>query len=220
MSEKGQDKLFEDGQSPPPAKRSAFKLDNRASLDVYYAYPRRVGKAAAVKAINAAAARLWAEGERRPYEILLEATTAYAASPAGQKPLEWNGPDYRPHPRTFFSQDRHLDDRAEWQKRNGGDSSPAAKHKAVSDAAKRIADREAERRHQERLAAQRDALDIDRYLNRLTTGQLNQLKADALAALPPTSAKRLEHLDPRAARILRGVMYSHAKKSQEAGVTT
>lgn len=87
---------------------------------IFQAYPRHIGKRAALKAIEKAVGRhetmnATRESTRR---WLWKKATEYAKSPAGQKP---NDPaqDFRPHPSTFFNQDRFLDDPDEWQKPNG-----------------------------------------------------------------------------------------------------
>ena len=205
----------EDTDEPMRAKpqKSAFTVDFRAAFEIYDAYPRHVGRGAAVKAINAAAARLRASGVQTPYRTLLEAATAYAASPAGQKPPGVE--DFRPHPRTFFSQDRHLDDQEAWQKPNGIGTDPAAAHKAANESSQRVAEQDSIRRRDELAAAGRGQLDIESYLNTLTPEALTKLKAETLASLPPASAARFAHLDPRGSRVLRGAMYSHAMKGKK-----
>lgn len=88
---------------------------------IFQAFPRHVGKRAALKAIENAVTRHWTlntsrEATRR---WLWKKAKEYALSPAGQKPQD-PAQDFRPHPSTFFNQDRFLDDAAEWQKPNGG----------------------------------------------------------------------------------------------------
>jgi hypothetical protein len=88
---------------------------------VYESYPRHVAPRAALKAIQKAVERL-VKSKACPDQLearryLYKQATFYARSPAGQKPP---GPeDFRPHPATWFNQERYFDDPAEWQKPNG-----------------------------------------------------------------------------------------------------
>ena len=87
---------------------------------IYAQYPRKVGKRTAIKAIVKAVKRITAnnsteEGARR---WLWKKVREYALSPAGQKSQD-PAQDFRPHPATWFNQDRFYDDPAEWQKPNG-----------------------------------------------------------------------------------------------------
>lgn len=74
----------------------------QAAMTLYQIYPKHVGRAAALKAIRKALSR-------EPYEVLLEATEAYAAAIAWQ---EWQ---FIPHPATWFNQERYHDDRECWK---------------------------------------------------------------------------------------------------------
>lgn len=73
--------------------------------DIYAAYPRKVGKQAAVKAINKAAKRVGSLSE------LLFCTKAYAAATA-----TWPAADkqFIPHPATWFNRGSYDDDPKEW----------------------------------------------------------------------------------------------------------
>jgi uncharacterized protein YdaU (DUF1376 family) len=97
-------------------------------LQIYEAYPRSVGRGAALKAIAGAVRRVsgGAEGEepcevREARQRLLTATARYAESPAGRNPDR----SKIPHPATWFNQSRYLDDQADWQAT--GESSPRGK---------------------------------------------------------------------------------------------
>jgi uncharacterized protein YdaU (DUF1376 family) len=82
---------------------------------IYQAYPRKVGKQAALKAIDKAVEQVAkANGWpiRDAQEFLFERTQAYARSPAG------NDGEYTPHPATWFNRGSYDDDPAEWR-RNG-----------------------------------------------------------------------------------------------------
>jgi len=88
---------------------------------IYDAYPRKTGRGAAMKAIKNAAARL-VKGDvrQKPMDslkargFLWKKATEYANSPAGEKPAD--GEDFRPHPATWFNQERYFDDVSEWQR--------------------------------------------------------------------------------------------------------
>ena len=73
----------------------------------YQAYPRHVGKQAALQAIRRALERLSANGHGPDW--LLERVKAFAESPAGRA-----GP-YTPHPATWFNRGSYDDDPAQWQ---------------------------------------------------------------------------------------------------------
>lgn len=89
----------------------------KANIDaIYAAYPRKVGRSAAVKAIEKAFRRLIAgEGDYTfvPDEanaFLVQAARAFARSPAGM------AGEYTPHPATWFNQSRYLDNPVEWER--------------------------------------------------------------------------------------------------------
>lgn len=90
-------------------------------LDIYEAYPKKVGRPAALKAIASACQRI------SPAE-LLSRTVAYAKAVSGKDPR------YIPHPSTWFNQDRFLDDPSTWnpeaaksERHVRRDTTPAAK---------------------------------------------------------------------------------------------
>lgn len=89
--------------------------------EIYEHYPRKVGRAGAIKAI-AKAARSLLDDDRHeePLAFLMDRVTAYARSPAGQPPPTGCN-DYRPYPATWFNNARYDDDPAEWEKPNGID---------------------------------------------------------------------------------------------------
>ena len=80
---------------------------------IYEAYPRKVGKQAALRAIGRALKRLWDAGmaKREAEVFLFKRTHAYARSPAG------NDGEFTPHPATWFNQGRYDDDPQEWQRK-------------------------------------------------------------------------------------------------------
>lgn len=95
--------------------------DSEQERAIYEAFPRHVAPRAALKAIQKASERLVKDGVLPSTEtarrFLWKKAKEYALSPAGQKPSGHE--DFRPHPSTFFNQDRFFDDPAEWQKPNG-----------------------------------------------------------------------------------------------------
>jgi hypothetical protein len=96
--------------------------DSEQARAVYLAYPRHVAPRAALKAIQKAVERLVKDkaqpDEQSARRHLWKMATLYARSPAGQKPPK-GCDDFRPHPTTWFNQDRFADDPREWQKPNG-----------------------------------------------------------------------------------------------------
>lgn len=77
---------------------------------IYAAYPRKVGKVAAMKAIKAA--MKGSNVVRVTPEFLLAAATNYA-----QNVATWPAKDlgFVPHPATWFNRGSYLDDPREWQ---------------------------------------------------------------------------------------------------------
>ena len=72
------------------------------AAEVYAAYPLKVGKPAALRAIRSAI-------QKHGFEPVKAATEAYAAVRAGDKA-------YLPHPATWFNQERYNDDPATWHR--------------------------------------------------------------------------------------------------------
>jgi hypothetical protein len=96
---------------------------------IYNAYPRKVGKQAALRAIIKAAKLIDKDdkhdGHRHPVMHLLNRVRVYAESPAGAKPATVGGNDYRPHPASWFNAGHYDDDDGEWQKPNGDPAKPS-----------------------------------------------------------------------------------------------
>lgn len=104
---------------PPPAAPSPPELPAGAVITteaIYDAYPRRVGKPAALRAIAVAC------GKVTPM-VLLERTRAYAAAVNGQNPR------FIPHPSKWFEQERYNDDPSTWERHEDGGAtdSPGAR---------------------------------------------------------------------------------------------
>lgn len=103
----------------PPSMRGDPKSLSAAEQEerIYEAYPRKVGRAAALKSIRFAVVRL-AEGNLRQGPIdptdarrfLWKKSTEYANSPLGRRVDK----DKIPHPATWFNQERYFDGEAEW----------------------------------------------------------------------------------------------------------
>ena len=82
---------------------------------IYQAYPRKVARSAALRAIEKAIKMQ--EPDEAAWDWLLKQTQTFARSPAG------NNGNYTPHPATWFNQQRYLDDPKEWQVANGNGAS-------------------------------------------------------------------------------------------------
>ncbi len=91
----------------PPIPSSAAPLMDTVEDEIYAAYPRKVGRQAALKAIRAAA-------RVKTPTALLEAVKAYAEAvatwPIGDRAR------YVPHPATWFNRGSYDDDRTTWNR--------------------------------------------------------------------------------------------------------
>jgi hypothetical protein len=93
------------------------KCSKDLAEEIYQAYPRKVGKGAALKAIASAYQRL-CRGESKQIapemaaQFLLASAMEFASSQAGH-----NGA-FTPHPATWFNASRYLDDHNEWNEKN------------------------------------------------------------------------------------------------------
>lgn len=92
-------------------KARIAKLQGKAEAGqaehIYKLYPRKVGRTAALKAINKAI-------KEAGFDDLLESVKAYADAVA-----KWPEDDKRfiPHPATWFNRGSYMDDRAEWERK-------------------------------------------------------------------------------------------------------
>lgn len=126
-----------DGQAEPkpPASDREDREDriekrggNKGELAIYRAYPRQIGRQAALKAIRASLDRITAEARTLgldPAAWLLARVEEFAACTA-----RWPAADRKfiPHPASWFNAGRYDDDPAEWgrSQKNGGGVAPAA----------------------------------------------------------------------------------------------
>jgi hypothetical protein len=90
---------------------------------IYYIFPRKIAKRAAITSIEKAIRRLeYGEWDNTPLSrqdaatFLFCATAKYSQSPAG------NNGTFTPHPTTWFNQARYLDAQQEWYKQPEPDS--------------------------------------------------------------------------------------------------
>jgi hypothetical protein len=91
-------------------KKPFVQQESLAQIEeIYLAYPRKIAKAAALKAIRIAVKRMQErDANEDAYTFLLERTRLFAASADGNKGR------FTPHPATWFNQERYLDDEQEW----------------------------------------------------------------------------------------------------------
>ena len=90
--------------NPPSGESMSDKpgLASQQAAEIYAAYPKKVGKPTALRAIRRAI-------QRHKFEIVLERTLLYART--------YNGPpEFIPNPSTFFNQARFNDDPATWRR--------------------------------------------------------------------------------------------------------
>jgi hypothetical protein len=80
---------------------------------IYAAYPRHIGRSAALKAIDKALASMRADHGTNAQAYLLCLTEAFATAVQKWEPGERQ---FIPHPSTWFNQGRYLDDPKEWER--------------------------------------------------------------------------------------------------------
>lgn len=90
--------------------KNGFHISAAQISSIYDAYPRHIGKVAAVKAIEKALKTVAKQEVSDPVAFLLDRTKQFAKSPAG------NAGKFTPHPSTWFNQGRYDDDPAEWER--------------------------------------------------------------------------------------------------------
>ncbi len=121
-------------------ERRAAAVDAGAA-EIYEAYPKKVGRDDALKAITAAL-------KKHPKEYLLDKTAQFAAAVASWPSsyrYKLDGRDTCPHPATWFNQGRYADDPGEWRRAGsrsapGGRPAPAGPTPAQEEQAARDAD--------------------------------------------------------------------------------
>jgi hypothetical protein len=105
-------------ETPEPSR--ATRADDAER--VYSQYPRKVGKAAALKAIERAIQRVTRSNKcevETAVIFLISRTYAFAQSPAGQRG------EFTPHAATWFNQDRFNDNPEEWNRNGNGPVGPS-----------------------------------------------------------------------------------------------
>lgn len=141
------EQLQEPEPQPEPKKAQSvlpgFEAPTATQLeDIYWAYPRHIGKVEALKAIKKAL-------QYKTYEVLMERTKLYRASSDGNP----SGPraQFIPHPATWFNQGRYDDDPTEWNRKETSDKQSLYRPTSVIPTdesraylAKRMAERAAE----------------------------------------------------------------------------
>jgi len=90
-------------QSVPEPKRKVHSTSSAEIEAVYKAYPKKVAKPAALKAIERAL-------KTTPFEKLLELTQKYAEA------VDGSDLQFIPHPATWFNQERYNDDPSTWRR--------------------------------------------------------------------------------------------------------
>jgi uncharacterized protein YdaU (DUF1376 family) len=118
------------GKEPKTPAGTALAVRAPSEFDlerVYKAYPRHIGKSAAMNAIRAAVkATMKGTADRPPcsvaeaVEFLHGKASKFAVSPAG------NADKFTPYPATWFNQSRFLDDEKEWKGETNGTHTTAA----------------------------------------------------------------------------------------------
>lgn len=111
----------------PPKRGPSVRVPRSVVVAVYDAYPRKVGRAKALLAIERAI-----RGGVDP-DHLLERVRAFAESPAGR------AGKFTPHPATWFNAGRWDDDPAEWQ-HAPGDNGTATAAERRAEANRRVID--------------------------------------------------------------------------------
>jgi hypothetical protein len=102
-------------QAPPPSTHSppggvSLRFTRQQVESIYDLYPRKIGRSAALKAIDKSIKLIALRGEENPLGFLQDRVLAFAQSPAGQ------AGKYTPHPATWFNQSRYDDNPAEWRR--------------------------------------------------------------------------------------------------------
>ncbi len=102
------------------SKKKSPQFSKAECERIYQVYPRKVGKAAALKAIDTALRAISKRGMLGAAAWLLDRVEKYAASPSGRQGK------FTPHPAKWFNQARYDDDENEWANTDGNARSQAA----------------------------------------------------------------------------------------------
>ncbi len=96
--------------SPPEGESVNGKSSSSQAEELYQIYPKKVGKPAALRAIQRAL-------NKHPFNYVVERVRLYAQT--------YNGPlEFAPNPSTFFNQERFRDDPATWRRSAGTNGKP------------------------------------------------------------------------------------------------
>lgn len=172
---------------------------------IYDAYPRKVAKQAALKAIGKALDRLWEKAVNGAVpnlyvRYLAERTTLYANSQEGKK----RDREFIPHPSTWFNAGRYDDDEREWNVVHR--SEPEKKIEREAEA-KAVVERqyEAQRTHRnaELEAANRKREENLALLRGLSPERLNELIVRAKGSIPGWAAATIKEWDIEKSNTLR-----------------
>ena len=97
-----------DSDSDSNKNKKVYKPKKEHLEAIYSAYPRKIGKKAAIDKIRLALQGLHKEHGDENFSFLLDRTRKFANSPAGKRG------EFTPHPSTWYNQGRYLDDPKEW----------------------------------------------------------------------------------------------------------
>ena len=99
-----------DSDSDSNKNKNVYKPKKEQLEAIYSAYPRKIGKKAAIDKIRLALQGLHEEHGDENFSFLLDRTRKFANSPAGRRG------EFTPHPSTWYNQGRYLDDPNEWHR--------------------------------------------------------------------------------------------------------
>jgi len=99
-----------DSDSDSNKDKKVYKPKKEQLEAIYAAYPRKIGKKAAIDKIRIALHNLHEERGDENFAFLLDRTRKFANSPAGKRG------EFTPHPTTWYNQGRYLDDPNEWHR--------------------------------------------------------------------------------------------------------
>lgn len=113
--------LFSEPENKPASTpKKSEKEANSQAESIYGAYPRKVKKPEALKAIRKAM-------RKHPPEFLLERVRAYAAA------IAWQERQFIPHPETWFNAEQFDDDPEDWKPPSHNGHAPSRKRELKGD---------------------------------------------------------------------------------------